>query len=283
MSSYAEDLLSSAERALAKNDLDAAEELLGRALTKAAKELKSNNDDDDDFGDGPSATSMDADNGDDEDDQDDQDDDNDDDDGDEAVDKMLRTLRKDEAFTGRGKGHRNMSAVVGRRQMPETYRADMLPGTSQPTRHKFSAKINEIAERDNVPKHVAQTTARLEHPDLYEDYQNKLSRQATTAQAVVRGLHFVDKRARPSYEAMVAAEMNRAGVTEEIAKVRLAQQYGFRVLDHQSSLSKAAERITDRFQKRVYDIADELGCDLTEASQIARRENPTLFKALQVV
>jgi hypothetical protein len=56
--------------------------------------------------------------------------------------------------------------------------------------------------------------------------------------------------------------------------------HGYRALDSRIMKSSNLAARFDRIAKR---IADELGCELTEACQIARRENPTLFKALQVV
>jgi hypothetical protein len=270
--SYAKDLLKASEDAMNAGDLDLAESLLNSALRKAAKANTNNSaDDDDDFGDGPSATSMGADNGDDDDDQDD-----DEDEDDEAVDKMLRTLRKDEAFLDRGRGHRSMRGVVGHEQAPTTYRTDMAPTVEQPKHHKFETKIAEIAMRDKVPKHVAQATARLEHPGLYEDYQNSLARQSTIAQHVTRGMHFVDKRA--SGNALVQAEMAK-GLSYEAAAQRIAQQYGFPAFNNQ--LSKG-ERLTDRFAKRVDALIDE-GYTGTEACELVRKLDPALYRAMQVV
>ena len=85
-----------------------------------------------------------------------------------------------------------------------------------------------------------------------------------------------------TFEDMVAAEM-RKGVTAQMAAQRLGNLYGFRILDHRSSLAKSAERIEARFQDLVYKYADDTGCTLDEATREVRRANPDLFKALQVV
>ena len=96
---------------------------------------------------------------------------------------------------------------------------------------------------------------------------------------MVRGWHRVGKSAPTSYEDLVGEQIAK-GCSYELAQQRVAQAHGFRAMD--TRIMKSSN-LAPRFNRIAKSIADELGCELTEACQIARLENPTLFKALQVI
>jgi hypothetical protein len=50
-----------------------------------------------------------------------------------------------------------------------------------------------------------------------------------------------------------------------------------------NSIFKGESRLADRFQRLIQKIDYEDGCGLEEATRRARLEQPTLYKALQVV
>jgi hypothetical protein len=273
--SYGMDLLKQAERAMNSGNLDTAEALVNKALRGALNNNKNGNnsadDNENDF-DSPSATSQSDDGS-----YDDTDDDGEDDDGD---------LNKVSAFAERFiHDHKNMQASVSRQHPASPRFTDATSATGARTRHKFDAMVDHVKERDGVSRNEAMTRARQEFPRVYQSFQEHLASEPTVSQHLSRGggRNQVGKRAvGTTFEQMVSAEM-RKGVTAEIAAQRVCQLHGFRALDARSTIAKSADRIGDRFQEEVYKIADETGCDLTEASQIARRQHPELYKVLQLV
>jgi hypothetical protein len=265
-------IIKSAEAAMARGDLDRAEALVNSVMRKQAADDEDEGMEDtwsehaDAESDGNNA-SLD----DDEEESDFEDDENDDED-DPAVIKA-------EAFVA---NHRNMSDTVSRGHHPETYRTGISPTVSQPQRHKFDARVEYIADRDSCSKTEAMSRARQEYPETYSNYQQHLARQRTSAQHVVRGGHFIGKRTPTTYEDLVSAEI-RKGCSHEIAGQRVAQQHGFAAMRTRSTFAKAADTISDRFNKRVDQIAFEDGCGLDEATRRARIENPRLYAALRSI
>jgi hypothetical protein len=99
---------------------------------------------------------------------------------------------------------------------------------------------------------------------------------------MVRGWDKVGKAAPETFEDLVATEIRKGCPPDgRVAAQRVAQQYGFRACDN--AMYKGESRLADRFQAIVKRIADEGTCSLEDATRTARLENPTLFKALQVL
>jgi hypothetical protein len=278
--SYGMDLIKQAERAMNSGDLDTAESLVNKALRGALKNSSNNSadDEDNDF-DSPSATSMNDDGS-----YDDTDDDSEDDD--EELDKAIRKVSAlGEAYLDSGNGHRNMSASVSRIHAPHPLATDATSATGLRGRHKFDAMVDHVKERDGVSRNEAMTRARQEFPRVYQSFQEHLVNEDTASQHLSRGggRNQVGKRADGiTFESMVDAEM-RKGCNYEIAAQRVCQQHGFRALDNRSSMAKAATTITDTWDDLVLKTATELDCTMNEAQRVVREENPSLFKALQVI
>jgi hypothetical protein len=272
-----EALIKSAERSIARGDFDAAEagiDYVNSVIRKAKQSQSSDDDEAEDDYDDPSNPSADAD---DDDDGDDGEDDEDDDDS-EPVTKAWHE------HSNAGSPHRMRGQRV-REQVPETYRLSATPPVEGPgKRSKFEALVDHVADRDNVPKHVAMTTARHQYPQTYVTYQRQLSDRSSRRQAKARGYHMMAAKSAPTcWEESVAQEMARSGVNEEIAKVRLAQAHGFPVM-RTRMFAKTAEDITKRFQAEVFKIYDADGsCTLEEATREARLQHPQLMKALSLL
>jgi hypothetical protein len=129
-------------------------------------------------------------------------------------------------------------------------------------RHKFEALRDAIVNEGGVPKSQAMHLARQRHPDAYDDY--------------VKEGNSMGKSAPMDFDGAVEAEMRKHSLTREVAGQRISQMFG-------SALPRRIAKGEDanaRFQKRVYDIADRDGCDLTEATRRARFENPNLVRAM---
>jgi len=261
-----DELLKAADRALATNNLDVAESLVDSLLLKV-KQAADDEADDDDYDPNASNPSMDA-----------SDSDDDGDDDEEDVSKAFHE------HSGGDSPHR-MRGQHLRVQRPETYRLSAAPQQPQgrTKRHRFESRVEHIKQRDNISKTEAMSRARVEHPVLYTEYQGWLADRSTSQQHMTRGWQRIGKRGGSSFEEMVSDEVLRKGVTAEVGAQRIANLYGYAATRDDNRMFKASgESIVKRFQAEVAKIMDEDGCDATEATRLARIENPVLFKALQV-
>jgi hypothetical protein len=269
-----DELLKAADRAMATNNLDAAESIVDSLLMKVKQAAGEEDDSDYDDPSNPSADAAadDGDNGD--------DDEDDDDDDDGSMDKLLRKAWHERSTSGAPTRMRGQHVRV---QTPETYRlsAEVQPqGTGK--RHRFESRVDHIQHRDGISKHLAMSRARVEHPVAYTDYQDHLARRSTSQQHMVRGHNLIAKSAASTtYEDLVSEQIAK-GCSPELAAQRVVNLHGYRALDTRM-FTETAEDITKRFQREVEKIMYEDGCDATEATRLARIENPTLFKALQLV
>jgi hypothetical protein len=129
--------------------------------------------------------------------------------------------------------------------------------------HKFEALSMKLAHEENLPKAEATRQARLRFPDVFASYNKR----------------DMAKSAPMHFDSAVEAEMRKHSLTREVAGQRISQIFG-------STLPRRIAKGEDantRFQKRVYDIADRDGCDLTEATRRARHENANLVRAMNGV
>jgi hypothetical protein len=171
-------------------------------------------------------------------------------------------------------------------QRPETYRLSAAPQPQGRTkRHRFESRVEHIKQRDNVSKTEAMSRARVEHPVLYTEYQGWLADRSVSRQHMSRGWDRVGKRGgSETFEEMVSDQIIRKGVTAEVGAQRIANLYGYPATRDDNRLFKSSgESIVKRFQAEVAKIMDEDGCDATEATRLARIENPVLYKALCLV
>jgi hypothetical protein len=277
-----EALIKSAERSIARGDFDAAEAGIDYAnsVIRKAKQAQSSNDDEaeDDYDD-PSNPSADAADNDDDDGADD-----DDDDG-EDLDKLLKATVPERTYVhSTSQSSSRMRRQHTREQQPETYRLSAeVPAQGPGKQSKFEALVDHVAQRDNVPKHIAMQTARHQYPQSYTTYQRQLSDRSSRRQAMARGYHLMAAKSAASttYEDLVSEQIAK-GCSPELAAQRVVQLHGNRALDTRM-FTKTAEDITKRFQREVEKIMYEDGCDATEATRLARIENPLLFKAMQII
>jgi hypothetical protein len=274
----ADEIVKAATAAMNRGDLDLAEQLTDALLMKVRKAAA---DEEDDEYDDPSNPSMDA--------------DDDSDEDDDSVDKYLRTLRKGgnrglnfdtntDHVTDRGRGHTNMGPTeIDEEHSPETYQlSTTAPISGQQTRHKFLDKVQRIQQEEKCGATTAMQRARQRHPELARSYAQHTDAQSSPNRAAARGL---DKRAPDTFESLCADEIRKSAgsLTHEMAAVRVGQQFGFRAFDNRM-FAKTAETIQKRFEREVFKIYDaDSSLTLEEATRQARYENPTLFKALQVV
>jgi hypothetical protein len=266
-----EALIKSAERSIARGDFDAAEAGIDYANSVIRKAKRAADEEDDSDYNDASNPSMDAA---DDDDGDDGEDDEDDDDS-EPVAKAWHE------HSNAGSPHRMRGQHV-RVQQPETYRLSAAPQPQGRTkRHRFDSRVEHIKQRDGVSKTEAMSRARVEHPVLYSEYQNWLADRSTSRQHMTRGHNLIGKGASTTYEDLVSEQIAK-GCSPELAAQRVVQLHGYEAMRNRM-FTKTAEDITKRFQREVEKIMYEDGCDATEATRLARIENPTLFKALQLV
>jgi hypothetical protein len=260
-----DEMLKAADRALATNNLDAAESIVDSLLLK----VKQAADDYEDVS-NPSAEDEEL-----EDPEDDSDDSEDDDD--EELEKAAHE------HAGGDSEHR-MRGQHTRMNRPDTYRISAAPQPQgRAKRHRFESRVEYIRDRDGVSKTEAMSRARVEHPVLYTEYQGWLADRSTSQQHMTRGWQRIGKRGG-SFEEMVSDQMIRKGVTAEVGAQRIANLYGYAATRDDNRLFKSSgESIVKRFQAEVAKIMDEDGCDATEATRLARIENPVLYKALCVI
>jgi hypothetical protein len=269
-------LIAKAQHEIEKGNLDSAERLLDFVNKQADEE----DDLPDDYDPEESNPSLDA--------ADDEDDGEDDD----SVDKALRTLKKagtrglnfgqintDDALD-RGRGHTSMGPVeADEEHSPETYRlstTDAVGGTE--TRHKFTDKVDRIAQDEKVGRNEAMTRARIRHPQLYSSFQSHTAAQSTKDQAATRGFDRAIGKRGDSYEMLVSEHMAK-GCNMETASQRVAQLYGY---DATRNTMYKGESVVQAFESKVNALIRK-GYDGETACRIVRQAEPTLFKALQVV
>jgi hypothetical protein len=132
--------------------------------------------------------------------------------------------------------------------------------SSDHSRHKFETVVQRLINERGLPRSEALSEARRTHQDLFASYQQH------TAGNVSK-----------SASDLVSREMARAGVTEEIAKVRLTQLYGADILGDVTPMTKGDSALYT-LEKRAAELADHYGCEMTEALRMAPQESPLLHK-----
>jgi hypothetical protein len=188
-----DDLLKAADRALAVNNLDAAESIVDGLLMKVKQAADDSDDSDYDDASNPSMDAADDDNG--------SDDEADDEDEEEDVSKAYH----ERSTSGAPTRMRGQHVAVNR---PDTYRISATPPPEGPgKRHKFEARVDYIKDRDNISRTQAMSRARAEFPQTYTSYQRHLASRTTRQQHMVRGWDRVGKSAPTSYEELVSEQI----------------------------------------------------------------------------
>jgi hypothetical protein len=146
-------------------------------------------------------------------------------------------------------------------------------------RHKFDDLVDQVCARDNCSRSKAFTTARLEHPSVYDSYQAWNSSNTAQEQQAVRSETYdpTNKRAPLTYESAVNAEMKKYNVSPTVAGHRVLQRYGNLPSER---FNKAADVAAD-WREAAQAIADRDGIGATDALRKCRLERPELHRALQ--
>jgi hypothetical protein len=129
-------------------------------------------------------------------------------------------------------------------------------------RTKAQAMVDHISHEEGCSKTEALQRLRSRYPDIANGNP-------------------INKSAPPSFEDLVNVEM-RKGVNREIAAQRVVQLHGFNAFAGGVSkrLVKGANAEFE-FQKRVGQVMDADDVDASEATRRVRREDPSLYRALQ--
>jgi hypothetical protein len=161
---------------------------------------------------------------------------------------------------------------------PHPYRTATWPAVQAPGRSgEWDDYVDQIMRERGCTRTVALTQARQMRPDLYARYQGWLATDSAQVQQATRSTTDAAFKRAPCYEDLVAAEI-RKGCNETVAAQRVLQLYGNAT---PPSFMAKGQDVVDRFQGMVAKIADEEGCGLLEATEIAARENPQLMKYLR--
>jgi hypothetical protein len=252
--------LKACDRALATNNLDAAESLVDTLLRKvkaAADDAESEYDD-------PSDTSL----------ENDEDPDLDD-------DEELEKAAHEHAGGSSEFRMRGQHVAVNR---PDTYRIKATPEPEGPGKlHRFESRWRKI--RDDNPgmsRTSAMSEARRTFPETYTDYIDHLSRRSTTSQARTRNYarSYINKSSAgtTTWEDLVS-EQAAAGCSYELAKTRVINLHGYPALQNRT-FAKGAESVQRRFEDEIYKIYDANGsCTLEEATRQARLAIPSYGRA----
>jgi hypothetical protein len=141
------------------------------------------------------------------------------------------------------------------------------PGSRKTSDHstwktKTQAMVDHISRTENCPKTEALRRLRDRYPDIANGNP-------------------INKSAPPTFEDLVNSEMAK-GVTREIAGQRIVQLHGYNAFA--GGVSKRLVKGANAeyaFQKRVGEVMYEDDVDAAEATRRVRKEDPTLFAALQ--
>jgi hypothetical protein len=315
-------IMSNSERDLAlakalldRGEMDAAEELLDKVERKMSAQAAADDADDD----------QDEDTLDQEDDgTDDEEDDGEGDD--EPVAKAFREdgityPHSDDAFLATG--HTNMGPVSADRLSPYTHATGVTPLVQVPSRHPFDDVVDKVMQRDGVSRMAALTTARLEQPALYTQYQQFHAGSTTQQQAMSRNwsTHPVNKlglpKTPPIYPDSEDTDLQDSGrkkAKTHRRRHRLHDQQVKKMMTYESAVAGEMARGCNRVvaEQRVQhsfgnllprsDVAKGAGdtsivkfmakvdavmvneeCDRTEAMRRVRKRNEGLFDAFQIV
>jgi hypothetical protein len=166
----------------------------------------------------------------------------------------------------------------------DTYSLGTTPATRNPTRHKFEALTDKIADEEGCPKTEAQSRARQRFPDVYTSYQSAVADSPTSAQHTRRAGHGVGKAMPMDYESLVSNEMLTKGVSWRTAETRIINQYGSTAFnDSNRMIKRAGSSIEAEFTRRANEIMDATGCERTEALRALRLQKRYLYDALNSV
>jgi hypothetical protein len=154
----------------------------------------------------------------------------------------------------------------------------LTPATRAASPHKFDALVDHVQNRDSCTRSEAMSRARQEYPDTYASYQDFQAASPTTEQESRR---LIGKSSGPqTFEGLVSEQM-RKGVTEEIARVRVINQYGSTALRDRDFAKRVGDDVADQFHKRAEDLWLDSECSRTDALRAARLAHPNLYNALR--
>jgi hypothetical protein len=172
---------------------------------------------------------------------------------------------------------------TGPNQSADPYATGSWSTAGTPSKTAFDDKVQEIQQRDGIAPHLAMSRARLEAPKLYMDHQASLVAGPTRDSHARRSSGQATKAAPPTFwEDCVSAELRKGASTVEVASQRAAQQFGYDAFNNRM-LAKGSQDIEARFRKIVKSLSYEQDISLEEATRLARKRNPHLYRALNSV
>lgn len=288
--------LSLIEKMIENDELDSAD----RELTKLEKIIKAaqpaDDDDDEDLEDDPAE-------------EDDSDEDGEDED--DGMQKLgPRTLPPrypHDDLTDAFVNHQNIGAdVTPTKHSPlaGTYATGVTDVVQQPMRHAFDDEVDRIKQRDGVSRSAAMSRARIENPALYTAYQQFLSGQTTSQQAMARSrvmekmsdsdkeqLREAGAAARGKKKKRPRQQTHEDAVADQVAKgfdpvtaeQRVLHQYGNTLPRRNDELAKAADSIISKFMRMVDQEMRASRCERHEAMRKVRLAEPDLYEAYTLV
>jgi hypothetical protein len=138
--------------------------------------------------------------------------------------------------------------------------------SSDHARHKFMAVTERLMNEENLPRSEALSESRRRYPDIFRSWQLHIAGNGSVSK---------------SASDLVAAEMARCGVTEEIAKQRIVNLYGAAGVDALRDTRMAkADDAEQSLVERASEIMDAEGGDRVSALRKARLLNPSLYRRL---
>jgi hypothetical protein len=260
------DLIKSADRLLRSGDYEGANEAADAALRMVEKAKARTHEDDDDTVDDTWSSAA---------------------DDDEDEDNGSGVKKWSDSYTIPGMGgtpspEQPEDTRLGPRHKPDTYNTGITATTALPLRSKFDARVDLVQQRDGVSRSIAMQRARVEFPADYRQHQAYIAEAPTNAQHLTRHpVGAATKRAPTYYEDLVSAEMAK-GCNYEMARVRVAQLHGYDAQRMPSLMRKGAD-LGDRFARIVKSLSYEHDISLEEATRLARKLNPTLYRAMNSV
>jgi hypothetical protein len=260
------DLIKSADRMLRAGRIEEANEAADAALRMVEKVKARTHEDDDDTVDDTWSSAA--------------DDDEDDDDNSNNVRKWSDSYTIP-GYGGTPSPAQPESTLEGPRQKADTYNTGITPVSGQPPlRTKWDSRVDMIMQRDQVARSVTMTRARTEFPKDYQTYQTLTTELPTNEQHMTRRPIGANKRAPTCYEDLVSEQMLR-GCNMEMAKVRVAQLYGYDAQRNYPGMVRKGADLSERFAKIVKSIHASEDVSLEEATRLARHRNQALYRALQ--
>jgi hypothetical protein len=266
------DLIKSADALIRSGDLNGAEHALDRALAKQNHfhfygRDNSIDDDEDDF-ESPSDPSNDS-----------------DDDEDDNGNGKMKKADEHYHFPHYGSTPSPQTASghgTGPNQSSDPYATGSWSTAGTPSKTAFDGRVDMVMARDQVTRAAAMTRARNEFPKDYQEHQASLVAGPTRDQHARRSSAQATKRAPTTFYEDLVSEQMAKGCNYEMAAQRVCQAHGYDAFNNRM-LAKGSHDIEARFARIVKSLSYEHDISMEEATRLARKRNPSLYKAMNSI